>query len=85
MSPKLIVRALGKHFDRGGVVPALADVSFNVASGEFVALVGASGCGKSTLLRIIAGLETASSGEILVDERPDLGSGPQSRDGLPGL
>jgi NitT/TauT family transport system ATP-binding protein len=69
MSPKLIVRALGKHFDRSGV-PALADVSFNVASGEFVALVGASGCGKSTLLRIIAGLETASSGEILVDECP---------------
>jgi NitT/TauT family transport system ATP-binding protein len=69
MSPKLSVRAVGKHFDRSGV-PALADLSFNVASGEFVALVGASGCGKSTLLRIIAGLETASSGEILVDERP---------------
>lgn len=72
MSPKLMVRAIGKRFARSGV-PALADVSFSVASGEFVALVGASGCGKSTLLRIIAGLEAASSGTILIDERPILG------------
>ena len=72
MSPKLIVRALSKRFERGNV-PALADVSFSVASGEFVALVGASGCGKSTLLRIIAGLETASSGDMLVDARPIAG------------
>jgi len=69
MSPKLMVRALGKRFERSSA-PVLADVSFSVASGEFVALVGASGCGKSTLLRIIAGLETASSGEILVDACP---------------
>ncbi len=69
MNSKLTVSGLGKRFEPGGFT-ALADVSFSVASGEFVALVGASGCGKSTLLRIIAGLEPATSGEILVDGRP---------------
>jgi NitT/TauT family transport system ATP-binding protein len=67
-----MVRALSKRFDAGGVA-ALADISFSVACGEFVALVGASGCGKSTLLRMIAGLEPVSSGEIRVDQRPILG------------
>jgi NitT/TauT family transport system ATP-binding protein len=70
VSVKLTVRALGKRFEVGGkTVEALADISFDVTAGEFVAIVGASGCGKSTLLRIIAGLETASSGEVLVDGR----------------
>jgi NitT/TauT family transport system ATP-binding protein len=70
VSEKLSVRVLSKSFDAGGQrVAALADVSFDVAAGEFVAIVGASGCGKSTLLRIIAGLETATAGEVLVDGR----------------
>jgi NitT/TauT family transport system ATP-binding protein len=70
VSEKLAVRALGKRFNAGGkTVEALAGISFEVAAGEFVAVVGASGCGKSTLLRIIAGLETASAGEVLVDGR----------------
>jgi NitT/TauT family transport system ATP-binding protein len=74
MTEKLIVRALSKRFATpAGPFDALANVSFEVASGEFVAIVGASGCGKSTLLRIIAGLEVPSSGEILVDQRPILG------------
>jgi NitT/TauT family transport system ATP-binding protein len=72
MSPKLVVRALGKRFEAGGFT-ALSDISFSVAPGEFVALVGASGCGKSTLLRMIAGLEPVTSGEIWVDQRPILG------------
>ncbi|WP_432148624.1 ABC transporter ATP-binding protein [Streptomyces sp. bgisy029] len=47
-------------------VTALSDVSLDVAPGEFVAIVGPSGCGKSTLLKLIAGLLTASSGEVLL-------------------
>jgi NitT/TauT family transport system ATP-binding protein len=75
MSGKLEVRALSKRFtSRLGSVDALSGVSFSAAAGEFVALVGASGCGKSTLLRIIAGLEPASSGEVLIEERPIFGT-----------
>ena len=74
MTEKLIVRALSKRFATpAGPFDALSNISFEVASGEFVAIVGASGCGKSTLLRIIAGLEFPSSGEILVDQRSILG------------
>lgn len=39
----------------------------NIADGEFVSIVGPSGCGKSTLLTVIAGLETASSGKVIID------------------
>ncbi|WP_329568535.1 ABC transporter ATP-binding protein [Streptomyces sp. NBC_01361] len=45
-------------------VTALTDVSLDVASGEFVAIVGPSGCGKSTLLKLVAGLLSPSSGEV---------------------
>ena len=47
-----------------GSVEVLHDVSVNIADGEFMILVGPSGCGKSTLLRMIAGLESVTSGEI---------------------
>ncbi len=74
MNDRLNVRALSKRFTTSeGCFDALTDISFRVAPGEFVACVGASGCGKSTLLRIIAGLESLSSGEVLVDDRPILG------------
>lgn len=47
-------------------VTALSEVSLDVAPGEFVAIVGPSGCGKSTLLKLVAGLLTASSGDVLL-------------------
>jgi sulfate transport system ATP-binding protein len=50
-----------------GTFAALKDISLTVPSGELVALLGPSGCGKTTLLRIIAGLETAETGRILLD------------------
>ncbi len=52
-----------------GAVTALQQLSLNVADGEFLALLGPSGCGKTTLLRIIAGLETQTSGRILIGDR----------------
>ncbi len=57
---------IGRSF---GVQNALAEVSFSVARGEFVALLGPSGCGKSTALNCIAGLLGLSSGAIWLDDR----------------
>lgn len=51
-------------------IVALAEVNLTVKPGEFVSLVGPSGCGKSTLLRLIAGLDTPTSGELLLDNEP---------------
>jgi ABC-type nitrate/sulfonate/bicarbonate transport system ATPase subunit len=53
----------------GQPLPVLDDISLVVGSGEFVCLVGASGCGKSTILRLIAGLETATAGEVRLNGR----------------
>ncbi len=67
MTPAIEVRGVWKAFHdprTSGTVLAVEDVSFDVADGEFVCLVGPSGCGKTTLLRIVAGLETATSGTV---------------------
>jgi NitT/TauT family transport system ATP-binding protein len=63
----ITIRAVGKTYqsDRGDVT-ALRDVTLSIDAGQFVSVVGPSGCGKSTLMRCIAGLETATSGEINV-------------------
>jgi NitT/TauT family transport system ATP-binding protein len=63
---KLSLRSLGKRF---GDLEALRDINAEIARGEFISLVGPSGCGKTTLLRIVAGLETATSGAVLLDGR----------------
>src|SRR6202042_2012076 len=55
-------------------------VSISVQDGEFVVLVGPSGCGKSTLLRMVAGLETITSGEIAIDGRVVNKLEPKERD-----
>jgi sn-glycerol 3-phosphate transport system ATP-binding protein len=57
---------LSKSF---GNTPVLKELSLEIADGEFVVIVGPSGCGKSTLLRLVAGLETPTSGEIFFDDR----------------
>ena len=57
---------LSKHF---GVVKAVDNINLEMKDGEFISLVGPSGCGKTTTLRLIAGLETPTSGEIYFDGR----------------
>jgi ABC-type nitrate/sulfonate/bicarbonate transport system ATPase subunit len=62
---KLVVDTLRKSFP--GPLPVLDGVAFDVAPGEFVAVIGPSGCGKSTLFNVIAGLERPDDGRVLVD------------------
>jgi multiple sugar transport system ATP-binding protein len=64
----------------GGKANAVNRVSLEISDGEFLVLVGPSGCGKSTLLRMIAGIETASSGQILIDDRDATTAPPKDRD-----
>lgn len=63
----LEVKNLCKEFNNR---PILKDISFTLKDGETMTIVGPSGAGKTTLLRIIAGLETKDSGEILIDGKP---------------
>jgi NitT/TauT family transport system ATP-binding protein len=73
----LQVKNLNKVFSSmQGEVTALKNINFEAYKREFVCVVGPSGCGKSTLVRILAGLETASSGEVLLDGNAVIGPGP---------
>jgi NitT/TauT family transport system ATP-binding protein len=76
--PKMEIRGVSKTFHaRSGDVAALDRCDLAIRQGEFVTVVGPSGCGKSTLMMIAAGLEDASSGQVLVDGRPAGPAGPQ--------
>jgi len=72
----LSLRRVAKHYtvdDRP--LPVLERIDLDLRRGEFLSIVGASGCGKSTLLRLVAGLDLAFEGEILIDGRPVAGPG----------
>jgi len=66
---KIEIRNVSKVFRsvRTSEILALKDISFKVNEGEFITIVGPSGCGKSTLLYLIAGLETPTAGDILIN------------------
>jgi len=73
MKRLISVEGLAKSFAhrRGATdpIPVFEHVWFNVHEGEFVCLIGHSGCGKTTILNVLAGIETASAGVVLIDER----------------
>ncbi len=65
--PIVQIRNLSKSYRRGSQnIPVLMDINFDIAQGEFIALMGPSGSGKSTLLNLIAGIDRADSGRILI-------------------
>ena len=72
MPRKVEISGLNKWF---GELEALRQIDVAVEQGEFIAVVGPSGCGKTTFLRMVAGLEPATSGTILIDGQPLRGPG----------
>ncbi len=69
----LRVEKLGKAYVPAR--PVFADVSFDIARGEFVCVIGHSGCGKTTILNVLAGLDTATEGHVFMDGREIAGPG----------
>ena len=69
----LAIRDVRKTY---GAQPVLRGVDLDIATGEFVSLIGHSGCGKSTLLNVIGGLVTPDGGDVTLDGEPIRGPGP---------
>ena len=72
----LSLKHISKNFGEGDV---LSDISLDVHKGEFVTLLGASGCGKTTTLRIVSGLETPDTGEVILGGKNMTDLPPESR------
>ena len=67
MTSAVSLRGLRKSF---GALETISSIDLEIDHGSFVSVIGPSGCGKSTLLRVIAGLEPATSGQVLVNGEP---------------
>lgn len=69
MKPFVSVEGLAKRFPGQPPLTVFEDVSFGVEKGEFVCIIGHSGCGKSTILNVLAGLDDATEGAVVMDGR----------------
>src|SRR5216117_447673 len=74
---QVVIRNLNKKFDG---VHAVNDVNLQIRDKEFIVLVGPSGCGKTTTLRMVAGLESITSGDVLIGEKVVNDLAPMDRD-----
>jgi len=74
---QVVLRHINKDFKNGKkqILHVLDDINLTIDKGEFLSILGPSGCGKSTVLNLIAGLETASSGELLIEGKTIKGPG----------
>jgi len=78
MALNIELRGVSRRYDvrDKNVLDALDVTDLSIAAGEFICIVGPSGCGKSTLLNLIAGLDTPTTGEVLVGGKPVRGADP---------
>jgi NitT/TauT family transport system ATP-binding protein len=76
---ELVIRNLTRSFarDDGSTLTAIEEIDLTISQAEFVCVLGPSGCGKTTLLRMVAGLDFATSGDILLDGEPIRGPNPK--------
>ena len=71
------IRGLSKSYGGDARLAAVADLSLDIADGQFVTLLGPSGCGKTTLLKLVSGLLSPTSGSVLLGGQPVTGPGAE--------